>query len=124
MARSSSPLPHHFGPNWLRYVPLSKRYIFSELDSEESVVAVHCNHGKGRTGSAIIGFMILVGYFHHVNDSLKYYNCKRFNDKTYGVDQPCQIRYLKYLEELVINKKINPKLICYKINKITSKGLN
>jgi len=90
----------------------------------ERVVAVHCNHGKGRTGSAIIAFMVLVGYFRSARDCLKYYNSKRFNKKTYGVDQPCQVRYLNFIEQLVNSAKISPKLICYRIKKITNRGLN
>lgn len=93
-------------------------------DSERRVVAVHCNHGKGRTGTTIIAFLLLVKYFESAQDCLKYYNSKRFNKETYGVDQPCQVRYLHYVERLIKSPKINPKLICYRLKTITHKGLN
>jgi protein-tyrosine phosphatase len=65
--------------------------------SSDRVVAIHCNHGKGRTGTAIIAFMILIGYINNAKICLRLYNAKRFNSGDYGVDQPCQLRYLKYI---------------------------
>ena len=88
------------------------------------MVAVHCNHGKGRTGSAIIAFMLIVGYFSSATECLKEYNSRRFNKGTYGVDQPCQLRYLDFVEQLLKSPKISPKLICYRLKGITQKGLS
>ena len=68
----------------------------NEAESK-GVVAVHCNHGKGRTGTAIISLLLLICYFKSAKDCLKFYNSKRFNKSTYGVDQPCQLRYLGYI---------------------------
>lgn len=67
---------------------------------QNGVVAVHCNHGKGRTGTAIISFMLYVGFQEKAEEALSFYNQRRFNVTTYGVDQPCQTRYLKYVEEI------------------------
>lgn len=69
-------------------------------------MAIHCNHGKGRTGTAIIGFLILVAYMNTAEDCLKLYNSKRFSSDHYGVDQPCQLRYLKFIARLNQEAKI------------------
>ena len=57
-------------------------------------MAVHCNHGKGRTGTSIIALFLLVGFHSTARESLHFYNQKRFSLASYGVDQPCQLRYL------------------------------
>ena len=62
---------------------------------------MHCNHGKGRTGTSIIAFMLLIGFFKSAKECLQFYNSKRFNKETYGVDQPCQLRYLNYISEVI-----------------------
>jgi protein-tyrosine phosphatase len=62
-----------------------------------AVVAVHCNHGKGRTGTAIIGFMLYIGLYQKSAEALAFYNSRRFSSEDYGVDQPCQTRYLNFL---------------------------
>lgn len=61
-------------------------------------MAVHCNHGKGRTGTAIIALFLLAGLLPSARDCLAFYNSKRFTNASYGVDQPCQLRYLSFLE--------------------------
>jgi len=33
------------------------------IGNPEAVVAVHCNHGKGRTGTAIISILLYLGIF-------------------------------------------------------------
>ena len=86
------------------------------------MIAIHCNHGKGRTGTAIISFMLLIGYIHEAEECLKLYNCKRFSSSDYGVDQPCQLRYLNYLEQVTKQESICPKLAFYRLNQITYTG--
>lgn len=94
------------------------------IESKQNIVAVHCNHGKGRTGTAIITFFLLIGYAHSASECLKFYNFKRFNKETYGVDQPCQVRYLNYIEKLIQQPNIDKKLACYHLKQVTHKGLN
>jgi protein-tyrosine phosphatase len=64
-------------------------------------VAVHCNHGKGRTGTCIIAYMLFSRQFNGAEEALTFYNKKRFIVDTYGVDQPCQRRYLDYVESIL-----------------------
>ncbi len=51
-----------------------------------------------------------------------YYSNKRFNKDGFGVTQPCQIRYIKYFQHLLLHKKI--ELRTYYINKIQLEGNN
>lgn len=58
---------------------------------------VHCNSGKGRTGTAICAILIYMGYCDSLDDCLKFYGHQRFICGK-GVSQPCQLRYLYYFE--------------------------
>ena len=98
--------------------------ILFNIESKQNIVAVHCNHGKGRTGTAIITFFLLIGYAHSASRGLKFYNYHRFSKETYGVDQPCQVRYLNYIEKLIQAPSINKKLACYHLKQFTHRGLN
>lgn len=40
------------------------------------------------------------------------------------MDQPCQIRYLNYIERLVKANSINAKLKCLHLKNVTHKGLD
>lgn len=66
------------------------------IENKKMVAAIHCNHGKGRTGTAIISYLLFSGQFNDVKEALAFYNKKRFRGDKYSVDQPCQLRYLNY----------------------------
>ena len=40
------------------------------LENKKGVVAVHCNHGKGRTGTKIIAFIMFTGFFNKFKEAL------------------------------------------------------
>jgi len=67
------------------------------LADPENVIIVHCNSGKGRTGTAICAALLFCGYLDNVDDSLRFYGHQRFTCGK-GVSQPCQLRYLYYFE--------------------------
>lgn len=73
-----------------------KSNCFVIEENKKNVVAVHCNHGKGRTGTSIISFLLFTGFFEKYDEALNFYNMRRFVSLTYGVSQPCQKRYLSY----------------------------
>jgi hypothetical protein len=64
---------------------------------KERVVVVHCNSGKGRTGTAIVAILLFMGYCQNVDDCLRFYGHRRFVCGK-GVSQPCQLRYIYYFE--------------------------
>lgn len=66
------------------------------------MIAVHCNHGKGRTGTAIISILLYIAFRKTAEEALQFYNSRRFSSETYGVDQPCQTRYLGYVQDLLM----------------------
>ena len=66
-------------------------------ENDENVVVVHCNHGKGRTGTAIMSLLLYMDPSFLDNlEVQQYYNRKRFSSEHYKVDQPCQLRYLHF----------------------------
>lgn len=70
------------------------------LEDPYNVVAVHCNSGKGRTGTAIATLLLYTGFVEDMDDALKYYGWKRFSSGV-GVTQPCQLRMIYYFEAVM-----------------------
>ena len=81
--------------------------IVSLIADPENVIIVHCNSGKGRTGTAICALLLFLGYFSNVDDCLKFFGHQRFTCGK-GVSQPCQLRYLYYFEAFFRNKIKSP----------------
>ena len=82
--------------------------IFScAVADPENVLIVHCNSGKGRTGTAICAILLFIGYFENVDKCLKFYGHMRFTCGK-GVSQPCQLRYLYYFEAFFRHKIKSP----------------
>ena len=48
------------------FIACRKMAIFLESDREK-VVAIHCNHGKGRTGTIVCCFLIFCNMFKNVD---------------------------------------------------------
>ena len=85
---------------------------------------MHCNHGKGRTGTAIITVLLYLGLFKNANEALTFYNSRRFSSNSYGVDQPCQTRYLNFVQNILYMRKISEKLIAFSLSNISATGLH
>ncbi|MDR3549600.1 MAG: hypothetical protein P4M11_15250 [Candidatus Pacebacteria bacterium] len=71
------------------------------------MAVVHCEAGKGRTGTVIASALVFGGYMDKAEDALDFYGRKRFSDRL-GVSQPSQRRYVNYLEDVYKQKVISP----------------
>jgi protein-tyrosine phosphatase len=40
------------------------------LENNDNVVIMHCNHGKGRTGTIIVSLLLFANFFTHVDEAL------------------------------------------------------
>ena len=47
----------------------------------ENVIIVHCNSGKGRTGTGICAILLWCGYFNDADEALKFFGHRRFDDR-------------------------------------------
>ena len=70
---------------------------------------MHCNAGKGRTGTLISCFLIYSGLADNANDAITYYGFKRFSHGK-GVTQPSQLRYVDYFEQVYKKVIASPSL--------------
>lgn len=71
------------------------------LGNQERVSVIHCNHGKGRTGTLICCFLLYSGYFTDADEAMAFYAKQRFEKEGYGVTQPCQIKYIYYFNQIL-----------------------
>lgn len=84
------------------------------------MVVVHCNHGKGRTGTIIVCLLLFCNFFDYPEEALEFYSKRRFQKEGYGVTQPCQLRYIHYFYNLLVKK--NVKIRAYSLKQIQFKG--
>ena len=69
----------HQAPPFLMLFDICDKMMEFLNSNEKKVVAVHCNHGKGRTGTVICCFMLYCSFFKEDADiAMDYYAKKRF----------------------------------------------
>ena len=52
--------------------------MMNHTETNENIVIVNCNAGKGRTGTSISCFLIYSGLSANAQDAIVYYGWKRF----------------------------------------------
>lgn len=77
-----------FVDKMLVYLKGSLDTHLNHVENDQHVVVVHCNSGKGRTGTGIACLLMLTGLVDNIDDALRYYGWKRFSSGI-GVSQPC-----------------------------------
>ena len=74
------------------------------LDSE-NIAAVHCRGGKGRTGSAVVAYLMYSRAVDSADEGLDVFAMRRTNTrkrgKLQGVETPSQVQQLKRFEQLL-----------------------
>jgi phosphatidylinositol-3,4,5-trisphosphate 3-phosphatase/dual-specificity protein phosphatase PTEN len=78
---------HHSPALIVLFEACKSMFAFILKDYPHNVVSVHCNAGKGRTGSTISCFLMYSGLSDNFLDAMTYYGQKRFKTGR-GVTQP------------------------------------
>lgn len=68
--------------------------------------------------------MLYLALYDRALDALAFYNSRRFSSEDYGVDQPCQTRYLVFLERLLHTPKLPQRMIAYRLVTVSQEGLH
>jgi len=97
--------PDHKAPPLIDIFNIIKEaYIYLQKDIE-NVICVHCLAGKGRTGTICCALLLYGRLFYNSEDANNYFSYKRFKQLNKGVQEPSQLRYIKYLDKLMQNRK-------------------
>ena len=82
------PWEDHHSPS-IRVLFEACQHMFLHIRQDETrnVIVVHCNAGKGRTGTSVSCFLIYTGLVDNFVDAMTYYGWQRFSSGR-GVTQP------------------------------------
>ncbi len=89
---------------------------------KDNVICVHCLAGKGRTGTICCSLLIYGKLCANSDDANNYFSLQRFKKLNKGVQEPSQVRYIKYLDRL-IQKNQYIELRMYEITDVFITGI-
>ena len=98
--------PDHHAPLFKFLVQIAEEARQWLTAASDNVIAVHCNSGKGRTGTVICTILLYMGFFDNVDDCLRFFSHQR----GVAVSQPCQLRYLYYFDAFYRKKIKSPSV--------------
>lgn len=91
---------------------------------KENVICVHCLAGKGRTGTICCSLLLYGKLLKTSNEANDYFSTKRFKKLNKGVQEPSQVRYLKYFDIMLDSKKFKGlELKMFEIQKVDITGV-
>ena len=98
----------HHGPNLITLVQACSLIYEFLIKDEENVVVIHCNGGKGRTGTLICSYLLYCGFADSAENAITYFGWKRFKHGL-GITNPSQVRYIYYFEKILQERIMVPK---------------
>ena len=91
---------------------------------KENVICVHCLAGKGRTGTICCSLLLYGRLFKCSDDANNYFSTKRFKKLNRGVQEPSQVRYIKYFDKMLDPQRFKGlSLKMYEIKKVFITGV-
>ena len=91
---------------------------------KENVICVHCLAGKGRTGTICCSLLLYGRLFKCSDDANNYFSTKRFKKLNRGVQEPSQVRYIKYFDKMLDPQRFKGlSMKMYEIKKVFITGV-
>lgn len=99
-------LDHH-APPLIRYIEVVTAMHDHLQKDPKNVVAVHCKAGRGRTGTAIAGYLLYSKHFNLPQDAMDFFNFRRSSTGR-GIEGPGQMRAVEYIFEWMQDRLSTP----------------
>lgn len=95
------PWPDHKAPPLYDIFVIISKAFEHLMKEKDNIICLHCLAGKGRTGTvccSLLTYAKLVDTSEQAND---YYSIKRFKKINKAVQEPSQLRYIRYFDKLL-----------------------
>ena len=118
------PWPDHKAPPLYDIFDIISNSFSFLGKNKENVICVHCLAGKGRTGTVCCAILLFSKMFKCAQDANDYFSSKRFKKLNKGVQEPSQLRYLNYFDNMLNNPQFNGiKMKVFQITQIDVTGI-